>query len=137
MCTVLSHYCNTQPQTSTYFLFPYDEYEDKLIRVLEKRWINCNTTKLSDSLFFVAQLVTEQLKVTFVELRDAVSPELNYSKYKEEICSVNMAPCIPKLCKHHNIQQVNSRTDLKQTMNTNVFPGNLCYKCIEFSFYNL
>ena len=42
-------------------------------------------------------MVTEQLKITFVELQEVTSPELNYCKYKEEICNIYLSPCIPKL----------------------------------------
>lgn len=65
-----------------------------------KEKCNVFTTINTDVIIGVCfQMVTEQLKMTFVELREMVSPELNYNKYKEEICSVNLAPCVPRLCK--------------------------------------
>ncbi len=44
--------------------------------------------------------MTDHLKGIYAELREVVSPELNYSHYKHEICTVYQTPCIPRLSKN-------------------------------------
>lgn len=46
-------------------------------------------------------MVTEHLKGVYTELKEVVSPELNYHRYKLEIItSMNQAPCVPRLGKN-------------------------------------
>lgn len=42
-------------------------------------------------------MATDHLKGVYAELKEVVSPELNYHRYKQEIISLNQAPCVPKL----------------------------------------
>ena len=50
------------------------------------------------------QMVTDHLKGVYAELKDIVSPELNYHRYKHEIISLNRVPCVPKLGNKHSLQ---------------------------------
>lgn len=44
------------------------------------------------------KMVTDHLKSVYAELKEVVSPEINYHRYKQEIISsLNQAPCVPKL----------------------------------------
>lgn len=43
-------------------------------------------------------MVTDHLKGVLAALKEVVSPELNYHRYKQEIVSpLNQAPCVPRL----------------------------------------
>ena len=42
-------------------------------------------------------MVTEYLKSVYEGLKEVVSPDLNYHRYKQEICSLDQVPCVPKL----------------------------------------
>ena len=49
-------------------------------------------------LLFV-QMVSDHLITTYKEMKELVSADINYHKYRQSIRSVHQSPCVPRLCK--------------------------------------
>jgi len=48
-------------------------------------------------IFAIFQMVTDHLLGMYEELKEIVSPEINYHRYRQDIRVVHQSPCIPHL----------------------------------------
>lgn len=63
-------------------------------------WQVCGITDATRLSMICLQMLTESQMQAFISLRETVSANMNYHKYRLELRNVHITPCIPCLCKH-------------------------------------